>query len=299
VPIVLSEPNVLVLDRAEWCWNNGPWQPREELLRVGNHARSLSGLPPNTGRIAQPWTDRKPAEPLGRLSLRFAIESEVPVMSSELGIENPSAWEMRLDGRPLANRPRGWWVDESIRRVPLRKLGAGSHELTLSIDFTRRTNVEWCYLLGDFGVSLAGRHARLIAPVRRLAFGDWGPQGLPFYSGNVTYRCSLKGKGKAVRIAFSRFKSPLLVATIDGKQSQRIAFAPFHAEFARVDRGQHTVEITAFGNRFNAFGHFHNIDPQCRGGVPDAWRSVGENWAYEYQLRPMGILVAPRVFSRG
>jgi hypothetical protein len=57
------------------------------------------------------------------------------------------------------------------------------------------------------------------------------------------------------------------------------------------------VDVTAFGNRFNVFGHLHNIDPHLRWIGPDAWRSAGEHWAYEYQLRPMGVLAAPCVLE--
>ena len=61
----------------------------------------------------------------------------------------------------------------------------------------------------------------------------------------------------------------------------------------------HTLEITAFGNRNNAFGPLHNLDPDSPGQVPNAWRSEGERWTYGYELKPMGILSAPIVNQLG
>lgn len=47
------------------------------------------------------------------------------------------------------------------------------------------------YLLGDFGVKLAGRNTRLIKAEEKMAFGDVRSQGLPFYGGNLTYKTSI------------------------------------------------------------------------------------------------------------
>jgi hypothetical protein len=30
---------------------------------------------------------------------------------------------------------------------------------------------------------------------------------------------------------------------------------------------------------------------------PEAWHSTDDHWAYEYQLKPMGLLTAPRLHA--
>jgi hypothetical protein len=30
-----------------------------------------------------------------------------------------------------------------------------------------------------------------------------------------------------------------------------------------------------------------------------AWRTVGDEWTYEYQLKPMGLLTVPRLVMHG
>ncbi len=298
VPVTLSEPNVLLLDQAQWRLDDeSRWQPIEEILRIDNLARRRLGLPTRGGRMAQPWTDTAPDPVRGTLHLRFVIRSDVAVAAPLLALENPQGTRITLNGRPVPSRVVGWWVDEAIRTVRLPRLAACEHELILSIGMKRKIDVEWCYLLGDFGVQVAGRHARLTAPVRRLAFGDWTTQGLPFYAGNVTYHCRLDAPGGVVRVEVPEFRNPLLTVELDGRDAGPIAFAPYAIELS-PKKGRHRLDITAYGNRANAFGPVHHTDENLRWVGPDAWRSRGVYWTYGYRLKRMGILSAPIVLVR-
>jgi hypothetical protein len=55
-------------------------------------------------------------------------------------------------------------------------------------------NVEAMYLLGDFGVRIAGSTAVIRALPRELCFDDASRQDLGFYSGNVDYLFDILGK---------------------------------------------------------------------------------------------------------
>jgi hypothetical protein len=296
VRVTLSEPNVLLLDQAEWRINDGPWQSIEEILRIDNAVRRALGLPERGGRMQQPWTDRAPAPVLAQVQLRFTIRCDRRIDGARLALEGFDHARVRLNGRDVPTRASGWWVDESIRTAPLPRLRCGFNELLISIGFSRRTDLEWAYLLGDFSVALAGRHARLGAPVRRLAFGDWTTQGLPFYAGNVTYHCGITGDGRATAVEVAHFRNPLLTATLNGKALPPIAFPPYRTELGRF-RGRRKVEITAYGNRHNAFGPLHHTRRDLTWIGPGAWRSTGASWSYEYLLKPMGILAAPIVYA--
>jgi hypothetical protein len=179
VAISLSEPNVLLLDQPEWRWNEGPWQPREELLRINNLVRTTCRLPLRDGNDAQPWTDTAPAPALGRVSLRFMLKSDIAVAGAELAIEEAAAWTVCWDSRLVTSSPSGHWVDRALGRIPLPAFARGQHELVITRDITRKTELEWVYVLGDFGVRLQGHNARLVAPVRALKFGDWTNRGCP------------------------------------------------------------------------------------------------------------------------
>jgi hypothetical protein len=298
VRVTLSEPNVLLLDQAEWrLGDSEAWQPLEELLRLDNLARTRLCLPARGGGIAQPWTDTATDDVLARLQLRFMLNAEADVAASQLALEELQHASISLDGQPIANNPIGFWVDEAIQTVRLPAMSAGQHELIVTYAFSRKRNIEWMYLLGDFGVRVAGRRATLTAPVRELAFGDYTRQGLPFYAGNVTYHCTIAGAGQPVTLEASSFKAPLLSVDLDGKPAGKIAFAPFRLDLGKMSPGQHDLDITAFGNRVNAFGAVHNADERLTWHGPNAWRQERHNWSYEYQLRRTGILNAPIVYG--
>jgi hypothetical protein len=297
VPVTLSEPNVLLLDQASWRLDGGEWREREEILRLDNLVRAKLNLSLRGGRMAQPWTDQEPAPALAELELKFIIRSDIDVPAAQLAIEDAETLEIRLDGQLVSRDITGWWVDEAFKTISLPPITRGEHELTITIPFTRKTNVEACYLLGDFGVAVSGRDARITAPVRELAFGDWMHQGLPFYGGNVTYHCVVHGDtaGDDVQLECAKFKNPLLSVDLDGRPAGKVAFAPFHLDLGPLAPGEHRIDITAFGSRVNTFGALHNANDKLTWIGPAAWRQTGGNFSYEYQFKRTGILAAPIV----
>lgn len=296
VPVTLSEPNVLLLDIAEYSFDGGCWNDKEEILRIDNIFRTKLGYPSRRNAMAQPWTNKKVEEFSHTLSLRFKIESDITVAEPYLAMEHAEIAEIVLNGVKVNSKVEGWYVDECIKKVKLPEIPAGTSELILNIPFNQKVNVEWCYLLGDFGVKVSGSHAKITAPVRELAFGDWVNQGLPFYAGNVTYHCkTVTGEGE-LAVEVPQFRNPLLTVDMNGERKGAIAFAPYRVNLGKVKAGEHSIDITAYGNRVNTFGTVHNCNRSVTWFGPDAWRTTGTSWAYEYQLRPTGILIAPILY---
>ena len=294
VPVTLSEPNVLVLDQARWRYEGGQWQGCEELLRLENRVRALAGLPERNGNIAQPWAEAMDATPHGEVELAFTLDVRHAVSGAELALENPQNFRIALDGKPLDCADRGWWVDESIRKIALPDLSVGTHELSLRCAVSRVMALEWCYVLGDFGVQMLGRRACITPPVRTLEFGDWRAQGLPFYTGNVTYHCRAKTEQAQQFLRIPHFSGAMVSVDENGKRLGNLAFAPY--QLLLEGAGERGLDITLFGTRGNAFGCLHRVSTNAWIG-PYAWRSGGDEWAYEYQTIPMGILSAPRLMT--
>jgi hypothetical protein len=302
--VTLGEPNTLLLDLAEWrvaasgeSLDGVKWEPLEEILRIDNAARDRLGIPRRKGMMIQPWCDTRPDDVKGMLELRFSVESEVGVASPLLAVEDVGEIEIFFDGKPVERKVAGYFTDEAIKTVPLPAIEAGVHTLVLRIPMKRTRNVEWCYVLGDFGVKLAGHRATLVEPVRTLTWGDWVPQGLPFYGGNVTYHCKVDTEPlpEGPLEVETRFSNPLVDVSVNGRERQAVAFAPFRAKLGEA-RGKTTVDITAYGNRANAFSCLHNANPHLRlFGSPGSYRTAGDQWSMEYRLLPMGVLRAPLI----
>lgn len=295
VPVSLSEPNVLVLDMPQYALDGEDWRPAEEILRLDNLVRQRLGFPLRCSAWAQPWVDPDRTPPQHELALRFVISSEIEADNVSLALESLEYTSIRFNGGDIEPKPNGWFTDKAIRTVPLGKLHKGENELVLRIRYGAKVMVEWCYLLGDFGVRVDGRFATVTAPVRSLAFGDWTTQGLPFYAGNVVYHCTVEG-GSPLTLEVPQFRSPLVAVDVDGTRRGVVAIAPYQVRLDGLSAGTHALTLTAFGNRINAFGTLHNCDNATTWFGPDSWRSTGARWSYEYRLRESGILIAPRLW---
>ncbi|MCI6997690.1 MAG: hypothetical protein MR936_13140 [Eubacterium sp.] len=53
------------------------------------------------------------------------------------------------------------------------------------------------------------------------------------------------------------------------------------------------LEFTVYRSRINTFGCLHNCNQKEEWIGPNAWRTTGVQWSYEYQIKPMGLLKAP------
>ena len=295
VEIALSEPNVLLLDTAQYAFDDEEnWRDEEELLRADDAFREELGYPLRKKEIAQPWV--VPDEPITHhLRLKFTVHCEMEIKAPQLALEKAESVEIAVNGCPVDNASVGWFVDESIKKVQLPDLPAGDSVIELTLPFGRRSNVEWCYLLGDFGVRVQGAEKTVIPPVRRLGFGDWTTQGLPFYCGNVTYKIPVRVEKDTLTIRVPQYRGSVLGMEMDGVRQGDMAYAPYEYTFTNLQPGEHEVGITVYGNRVNGFGCVHNCDDSTSWFGPDCWRSEGVRWCYEYRLRKSGLLVSPQI----
>jgi hypothetical protein len=95
-------------------------------------------------------------------------------------------------------------------------------------------------------------------------------------------------------LQISKFRSPVIEVFVDGAAKGTISMSPYKVSLGRLS-GTHTLKIVAYGNRYNTFGALHLCNEQEIWHGPNAWRSRDEAYSYEYQLKPSGILAAPRL----
>ena len=293
LPYTLEEPNVLLLDMAEFALDDGPWQSREEILRLDNILRKQLGWPLRRNAWPQPWVQPDTSTP-HTIRLRFTFESEIAMDNAVLALENAGASTVTLNGQP-ATPMDGWYVDKCIGKQALPPIVPGVNRLEISLPYGPRVQVEACYLLGQFGVSVQGSFARLTALPERIAFGDITRQGFPFYGGNITYRMAAELSPGRYALEVSRYRAHLLRAAIDGQDAGVLAFSPYRIHFDLAKPGEHTIDLTAFGCRINTFGQLHHADKTNDWWGPDAWRTTGVKWTYEYDFWPQGVLKSPEI----
>ena len=295
VPVTLHEPNVLLLDFAEYALDDEPYRPPEEILRIDSLLRGELNWPLRKKAVAQPWVENDAGTPR-RLRLRRTFESETEIPGVELALENKSA-AVRLNGE-AAEPADGWYVDRCIGKMRLPLVRRGSNCLEITLPYGKKTNVEACYLLGDFGVRVAGTSCTLTALVRSLAFGDITRQGLAFYGGNITYHLRAESRNGRMVIAAASYRGQLLRVRVDGTDRGVIAYSPYQLAIEGLSDGTHEVDLVWYGCRINTFGQLHgNIRDEGFWWGPDSWRSSGPAWTYEYRFWPQGVLKSPEIWT--
>ena len=294
VRYTLSEPNALLLDQAAYALDDEDFAPPEEILRLDNILRERLGWPSRKNAVAQPWV--VPEEPtVHTVSLRFHILSEISLPEVSLAVEDAEKLAIRWNQKEIPNTITGWYVDKSIKTITLPALLPGENILELRVPFGKRANIEWCYLLGNFGVSVHGRSVRIIALPKALGFSDITAQGLPFYGGNITYHIPVKTSGGRLMIRSSRYRGALQTVQLNGGKELPLFLPPYTADLGASAAGTQEIRLTLWGHRRNGFGPVHLADLKETWIGPDAWRSTGDRWCYDYCIAEEGILATPEI----
>ena len=291
---VLDDDNALVLDAARWSVDGGEMRPETRVLDIDRALRAELGVEPRMGSMTQPWcsAQKTPARRLAlRLEYRFrcAGVAKTPIA---LAIERPEGYRIALNGVALPNSSETWWVDPCLRRlaIPAGAVREGENTLVLEGLFDETLpGLEAMFLLGAFGVSADG--ATLQPLPKALDLGDVCPQGLPNYSGNVTYRfqADVPATG-AVRITADDWRGSAVGFRVNGGKEVFRPFPPYEAVFETGLRrdGTDEGEVTVYGHRRNVFGPFY-----VKGGVKwPKWSGPGELGATDEATRalvPFGL----------
>ena len=295
VPVTLKEPNVLLLDIAQYALDSQDFRPAEEILRLDNILRGELNWPKRCDAVAQPWVETDTSTP-HILKLRYTFESEIPVFDAQLALENAGISSVTLNGKNVGS-VTGWYVDKCIGKIDLPQIKIGTNVLEVSLPYGHKIDVEAMYLLGDFGVNVRGAACVITKPVRSLSFGDITNQGLPFYGGNLIYHLEADIPEDCMTIRASNYRGHLLKIKVDGNDCGHLVFSPYEKKITGIGKGRHKIDIVYFGNRINTFGQLHCVerDPAFWWG-PNSWLTTGSKWSYEYKLWPAGVLKSPEIF---
>lgn len=292
VAFTLEEPNALLLDFAEYALDGADFSAGEEILRIDTAVRQALGYSAGGGKPCQPWCFPE-VPPTHTVHLRYSFESRIPVSGARLAAELPEGAAILLDGACVSPVPDGYYVDRSIKTYPLPAFEAGTHTLVLSLPYGERSALERCYLLGNFGVYLAGAHAEITKLPERLGFGDITRQMLPFYSGKLMYHIPFTAKlGGVYRFRAPQYRACTVLISADGGAEKQISLAPYAAEFD-LSAGEHMFRLDLYISRNNGFGPLHFTDRAQNYVSPHCWRTKGEEFCYEYRVSEQGLISAP------
>lgn len=291
-----DEPNVAVLDIAEYSFDGKEYYPKEEILRVDKKIREKLNFPLADGEDIQPWAMEK-EEIINCAYLRFTFESE---FEAECMLCYEELTEATLNGVNIPVEKDGWYADKQLFTMRLPKLKKGTNELVVRVPVGKSVSIENFLLLGEFDVELQGCNIRIKEQREKIAFGSIVNQGMPFYGGNITYKTKIKlEKSGDIKVRVSRYRGALIRVYVDGKDMGEIVFAPYEKEIKNLSEGEHNIELKLFGTRINTFSALHNCNSSEKWKGPSYWYSTGDSWSYEYCLKETGILASPIIEIMG
>lgn len=289
----LDEPNILVLDRAE-LWLNGETIAQEtEILELDRILRRKLGLFIRGGEMVQPWARKGPASHYGTVRIRYTIPVEAcPEEPVALALEVLPELTISLNGQaiPLEKIERVW-VDScySVFALPQKLWRLGENTLELTGAYDADTGLEAIFLLGTFGVWFRGEKTTIGMFPKKLKTGSIVNQGLPFYSGKVTYEYQLPRSGPFT-LKLPKIGGSCVIASCHGS-SQYIPWPWFTPHWEQADAGE-TLRLQVVLNRRNTFGPLHRFPRKQPYIAPDSF--ICED-AKRYCLYPMGMLQEPEL----
>jgi hypothetical protein len=304
----LSEANALVLDRPRLKLADGPWSPADEVLKTDRKVRAALGLPHRSGDMVQPWAREKTLKPKTlpiQLSYSFRVDA-LPSGSLFLAVEKPESFEIGINGHRLfAQDECGWWCDRSLKLLAVDPafLKPGENELILSCDYREdHPGLEIVYLLGNFGAAVEGTAVAMTAPAPAITIGDWVPQGLAFFGGNLTYRTKVKAcaaPGERLFVHVPSYRGVAVRVLVDGKEAGIAAWEPNEVDVTDfLHGGEAELSIEVLGHRRNSHGPFHLNEKWPAWTGPDEFQRKDATWFEGYQLVPCGLMAAPEIVTR-
>ena len=293
----LSEENVMVLDRVSIQADGKTFTENEYVLTADAMLRKAFGVNERDEMMVQPWfrnkfDSEKYSETLAELSITYSFNVESVPGDICLCLEQAELYDVYINEIKVEKEFAGFWTDPCFDKLklPAGLLARGINFIRLEGKFTEKSNLESIYLLGNFGVSPEGKTITVLP--EKLCFGDICPQGLPFYSGKITYHTGIK-KGKySVRF---RESNGACQQVSFGSVTATVPFAPYETEVTEIDGELNfTVSLT----RYNTFGPLHNKNIHVEWNGPFNYLDMHDgNYSEQFNFIKQGILTEPEVLS--
>jgi hypothetical protein len=300
-PFTRTDPNILTLDSCEFRLADEDWSAPVEVWRAQDAVRRRLGMRPNYyNGLPQRYRWALKTHPADGASvdLRFSfMVRQVPPAPLFLLLESAERFKISLNGQVVQSTLAGWYLDRAFDKVALPELRPGLNEIVLSCVYTNYMELEDCYLLGDFGVSL-GRE--IIAEPAVLHFGEWPGQGYPHYAGSMIYHGSVEHtEGKRARVFLGEYRAVDVAVHVNGQLAGHIPWRAANGlEITRLlVPGANRVDIEVVSSPRNMLGPLHRAPEHEPWTDWRSFRRTDQTFTPAYVYWPWGLTGQVRVLE--
>lgn len=302
---ILTEPNVLVLDRVRWKTPDKKWSDPTDVLDADRQIRKMLGMPNRGERMAQPWTVAPGRRgPKFDISVQYLFKAKSPVVGPvQLGVENPKGTVLSVNGLEIdGESDHGCWTDASLRlrEIPPAAIHEGNNFIQIDREYNQDfTGLEASVLLGQFSVGFEDGFPFICRLNPDLQMGDWTVQGFPFYSGGICYPFSFKTpKHKSTcYLRVSNFEGSCVRVWLNGNLQGIVGWAPWMLplnNLTSIDCDNNAV-IEVVSHRRNSHGPLHHKETRPVYVSPGLFEKDQADWTDDYILIPCGLYEAPEL----
>jgi hypothetical protein len=289
----LTEPNVCVLDFVDYKINNEKWVLNQEILKADQQIRSSLNMPVRSNVMHQPWfeLDKKHQE-FCDLTISYSFDILIMPKSLKIAIESPEEFNILINEKSALRATDYRWVDKCfcVFDVDVSVLKYGKNNVTIAWKFRSDINLEAIYLLGDFGVDLAGINKTLVELPSLLSVGDISKQGLPFYGAGIKYYLDVPNNVNSIGV--DNFEAAL-IKVMQKEKTEIIAMQPY---IASLEKGETVLEYIL--TRRNTFGPLHADTKGVDWIGPDQFITTGDAFfGDKHILLPQGMTSQPYYFT--
>lgn len=297
-----TDPNILTLDMCSYRFGRGRWSEVMEVWRAQSALREKLGMRQNYyNGLPQryKWALQSHPKDGTPVELRFAFSvRDVPDQPVYLLVEGSTQFEMQLNGVSVSNEASGWYLDRSFHKVRLPALKRGSNVLRLRCGYTNHMELEDCFLLGDFGISV---DRAIITEPARLHFGDWTSQGYPHYAGGMVYhgRAQYEPHGQRVRLYLGEYEAVDIAVHVNGELVGHIPWASANGLDItdHLKPGDNAVDIEVVSSPRNMLGPLHLAPGREPWTDWRSFRRTDQTYTPEYVLKSWGLIGQVRLQS--
>lgn len=243
----LQEPNILVLDNAEYFIDGEP-QGSGYVLNIDKAVRQKYGLEIRHGEMIQPWFKKKFINSGDKkyctVTLKYTFNIETIPQEISLMGEDLNKTIVRVNSILIDNKIKTTPIDNAFELISLSNnvLRQGNNILELTFDFYETSNIEGIFLCGNFGVKT--EENSITSLPKTLTFGNFNNQGLSYYGGRITLSSNYpNGEYK--------IKTRDLGVALINVNDKPLAFSPYEQDFTVKDS---KLQLELVFTRQNMFG---------------------------------------------
>lgn len=290
-----TDPNILTLDMCRYQLDGGDWSDDMEVWRAQSEIRTAldmrqnyyNGLPQR-----YKWATQAHPKDGAQVSLRLSYQvAAIPEGEFFLLVEGAEQFAIALNGASVPNDKAGWYLDRNFHKVTLPKPVLGENLLQLDCGYTNHTELEDCFLLGDFGVS---SERVIIAEPDKLHFGDWTKQGYLHYAGSMIYKGAFSHEpapGKAVRVILQDYEAVDVAVHVNGVLAGHIPWASENGLdiTSALAPGENEIGIEVVSSPRNMLGPLHLATGREAWTDWRSFRRTDETFTPDYVVKDWGL----------